>query len=199
MTFGTLGAMIAADGILGATNPWTELFDTGRTKIRGGAWDYLSENKDYPYYLIRDRFAGAEGRSLRAVKRGEGKMIDLTGQRVAVVPRRRRHHVAAIADLHAHGLRGGVEHGRAHVGLPVPRLALQAERRGDLRSGGVAAARSRTSDPLSPGKSTHGGAGSTTIQPLCNRNHSFRHAAERNSGDWGDESDPDKLCVGSSP
>jgi glycine/D-amino acid oxidase-like deaminating enzyme/nitrite reductase/ring-hydroxylating ferredoxin subunit len=83
MTFGTLGAMIAVDGILGRGNPWTELFDPGRKKIRGGAWDYVTENKDYPYYLIRDRFAGSEGQSLRQVRRGEGKVLDLNGQRVA--------------------------------------------------------------------------------------------------------------------
>jgi glycine/D-amino acid oxidase-like deaminating enzyme/nitrite reductase/ring-hydroxylating ferredoxin subunit len=84
MTFGTLGAMIAADGILGRANPWTELFDTGRTKIRGGLWDYVRENTDYPYYLIRDRFAGADSRTLRSVKRGEGKIVDLAGTRAAV-------------------------------------------------------------------------------------------------------------------
>jgi glycine/D-amino acid oxidase-like deaminating enzyme/nitrite reductase/ring-hydroxylating ferredoxin subunit len=84
MTFGTLGAMIAVDGILGRTNPWTDLFEMGRKKLRGAAWDYIRENKDYPYYLIRDRFAGAEGRSLRAVKRGEGKIIELSGKRAAV-------------------------------------------------------------------------------------------------------------------
>jgi glycine/D-amino acid oxidase-like deaminating enzyme/nitrite reductase/ring-hydroxylating ferredoxin subunit len=83
MTFGTLGAMIAVDGILGRTNPWTELFDTGRTKVRHGVWDYITENKDYPYYLIRDRFAGAEGRTLRSLKRGEGKILELNGARIA--------------------------------------------------------------------------------------------------------------------
>lgn len=83
MTFGTLGAMIAVDGILGRTNPWSELFDAGRTKIRHGLWDYITENKDYPYYLIRDRFAGAEGRTLRSLKRGEGKILELNGTRVA--------------------------------------------------------------------------------------------------------------------
>ena len=83
MTFGTLGAMIAADGILGHANPWSELFDPARKKIRGAAWSYLTENKDYPYYLVRDRFAGAEGRSLRQVKRGEGRILELDGQRVA--------------------------------------------------------------------------------------------------------------------
>ena len=83
MTFGTLSAMIISDGILGRANPWTELFDTGRTKIRRGAWDYVKENKDYLYYLVRDRFTGAEGKSLRELKQGEGKILELRGQRVA--------------------------------------------------------------------------------------------------------------------
>lgn len=37
MTFRTLGAMTMVDRILGRDSPWRELFDTGRTKIRGGA------------------------------------------------------------------------------------------------------------------------------------------------------------------
>jgi glycine/D-amino acid oxidase-like deaminating enzyme/nitrite reductase/ring-hydroxylating ferredoxin subunit len=83
ITFGTLGGMMAADAILGRANPWRELFDIDRTRLRGGLWNYLTENKDYPYYLVRDRFAGAEGKSLRAVRRGQGKILDLDGQRVA--------------------------------------------------------------------------------------------------------------------
>jgi glycine/D-amino acid oxidase-like deaminating enzyme/nitrite reductase/ring-hydroxylating ferredoxin subunit len=84
MTFGTLAGMMAADRMLGRGNPWTELFDTGRTKIRGGLWDYVRENKDYPYYLVRDRFAGSEGRSRRAVKRRSGKVLSIDGKHVAV-------------------------------------------------------------------------------------------------------------------
>lgn len=83
ITFGTLTAMMATDAILGQSNPWTDLFDPGRKAILRGAWTYLKENKDYPYYLIRDRFAGAEGRSLRAVKRGSGSVIEYNGQKVA--------------------------------------------------------------------------------------------------------------------
>ena len=30
MTFGTLSGVMAADRVLGRTNPWSELFDTGR-------------------------------------------------------------------------------------------------------------------------------------------------------------------------
>jgi glycine/D-amino acid oxidase-like deaminating enzyme/nitrite reductase/ring-hydroxylating ferredoxin subunit len=84
MTFGTLGGMMAADAIAGRRNPWADLFDPGRTKIIGAAWDYLKENKDYPYYMIRDRFAGARSRSLRAVRRGSGQVLDLDGTLAAV-------------------------------------------------------------------------------------------------------------------
>jgi glycine/D-amino acid oxidase-like deaminating enzyme/nitrite reductase/ring-hydroxylating ferredoxin subunit len=83
MTFGTLTAMMTTDAILGQTNPWADLFDPARKAILRGAWEYIKENKDYPYYLIRDRFAGAEGRSLRAVKRGSGNVIEYNGQKVA--------------------------------------------------------------------------------------------------------------------
>jgi Rieske Fe-S protein len=51
--------------------------------VTEGLWDYIAENKDYPYYLIRDRFAGAEGKSLRALKRGQGKILDINGEKVA--------------------------------------------------------------------------------------------------------------------
>ena len=84
MTFGTLSAMMFADHVTGEKNPWAELFDPGRTKIRGGLWDYIKENKDYPYYLIRDRFAGHGGKSMRAIPRGHGEVMDVNGQPAAV-------------------------------------------------------------------------------------------------------------------
>ncbi len=83
MTFGTLTGMMVTDAILGRRNPWAELFDPSRKALRHGVWEYITENVDYPYYLIRDRFAGAEGRSLRSVKRGEGKVIERRGTKVA--------------------------------------------------------------------------------------------------------------------
>jgi glycine/D-amino acid oxidase-like deaminating enzyme/nitrite reductase/ring-hydroxylating ferredoxin subunit len=83
MTFGTLAAIMARDALTGRTNPWVQLFAPGRTTLKGAIWDYLRENKDYPYYLIRDRFAGVEGRSLRALPRGSGRVLVLDGQRVA--------------------------------------------------------------------------------------------------------------------
>jgi Rieske Fe-S protein len=83
MTFGTLAAIMIVDAIAGRRNPWAELFDPGRAAITRGLWDYIKENADYPYYMMRDRLAGAEGKSLRAVKAGHGKVIEHHGEKVA--------------------------------------------------------------------------------------------------------------------
>ena len=73
MTFGTLVGDDVRRLRRGQPNPWAELFDPGRTKIKGGLWDYLKENKDYPYYLIRDRFAGHRRTSLRSIPRATAR------------------------------------------------------------------------------------------------------------------------------
>ena len=83
LTFGTLAGIMIADEVVGRRNPWADLFDPGRKALASGLWDYVKENADYPYYLIRDRFAGAESKSLRDVPRGEGKIIEYKGTMVA--------------------------------------------------------------------------------------------------------------------
>jgi glycine/D-amino acid oxidase-like deaminating enzyme/nitrite reductase/ring-hydroxylating ferredoxin subunit len=82
MTFGTLGAMMALDAFGRRKNPWKDLFDIHRKKV-SGTWRFVQENKDYPYYLLRDAFASAEGKSLKAVGRNEGKILQLNGKKVA--------------------------------------------------------------------------------------------------------------------
>ena len=83
MTFGTLAGMMAVDAVLKRKNPWTELFAPNRKKLVGGTWHYLNENKDYPYYLVRDWLGGAEGKSLKALRRGQGRILNLKGKKVA--------------------------------------------------------------------------------------------------------------------
>jgi Rieske Fe-S protein len=83
MTFGTLAAMMARDLITGVANPWQHLFDADRSVVARGPWKYLTENIDYPYYLVRDRFAGASGRSLRTIRRNTGVVVEVEGQAVA--------------------------------------------------------------------------------------------------------------------
>jgi glycine/D-amino acid oxidase-like deaminating enzyme/nitrite reductase/ring-hydroxylating ferredoxin subunit len=83
MTFGTLAAIMMADAIQGRANPWAELFDLGRAAIRHGLWDYIKENKDYPYYMLRGTTGAGDRRSLRSLKRGKGRIIQQDGQSVA--------------------------------------------------------------------------------------------------------------------
>ncbi len=83
MTFGTLAGMMAVDAVLKRKNPWADLFDVHRKKIIGGTWSYVSENKDYPYYLVRNWLAGSEGKSVDVLARGEGRILNLEGKKVA--------------------------------------------------------------------------------------------------------------------
>jgi Rieske Fe-S protein len=83
LTFGTLAGMMISDAVLDRSNPWTDLFDPSRKAVTRGLWDYLKENVDYPYYLIRGRITGADASSLRAVKRGQGAVIEREGAKMA--------------------------------------------------------------------------------------------------------------------
>ena len=83
MTFGTLAAMLITDAIVGRLNPWDDLFAPDRRALGHGLLDYVKENADYPYYMLRDRVAGATSRSLRSVKRGSGEIVERDGRKVA--------------------------------------------------------------------------------------------------------------------
>ena len=82
MTFGTLAGMMACDAVLERENPWKALFSPDRKKLSSG-WDYIKENFDFPYYLLRDRLAGADVASAGEVAPGEGKILLVNGERVA--------------------------------------------------------------------------------------------------------------------
>lgn len=83
MTFGTTAAFMVRDAILGLTNPWRDLFSVDRKKLNA-LWDYLKENKDYPYYLIKQRLSSAEGARIDDVGREQGKILKLDGKKVAI-------------------------------------------------------------------------------------------------------------------
>ncbi len=82
-TLGTLAATMARDRFLQRKNPWEDLLDVHRKKLLGGTWRYLTENIDYPYYLLRDRLATAPAESLDDILPGQGKIISFEKQKVA--------------------------------------------------------------------------------------------------------------------
>jgi len=83
MTFATVAAIMARDWVAGRKNPWTDLFAVDRKKIKGATWNYIRENKDYPYYMIKDRIARPEADSVRELKPGDGMIIGSRGKKVA--------------------------------------------------------------------------------------------------------------------
>ncbi|HEU5237719.1 MAG TPA: Rieske 2Fe-2S domain-containing protein [Pyrinomonadaceae bacterium] len=62
---------------------WTDLFAVDRKKIKGATWNYLRENKDYPYYMIKDRLTRSDADSVRVLKCGDGMIIGSRGKKVA--------------------------------------------------------------------------------------------------------------------
>ena len=84
MTFGTAAGLLIADQILGCTNPWTSLFDPGRIRPLASASSFVRENLDFPRYWIRDHLAPAEVVDIEQIAAGEGKVIKVDGEKVAV-------------------------------------------------------------------------------------------------------------------
>lgn len=84
MTWGTLSAMLLSDLILGRENPYAALYEATRVKVKAGAKDFLQENADVAFRFVVDRLSRPEGHQLSEVAPGEGKILQVDGQKVAV-------------------------------------------------------------------------------------------------------------------
>jgi len=84
MTFATVAGLLLTDKVLGRGNPWSEVFSPSRFKPLASAGHFISENKDYPLCLLRDRFAGTEARLVEEIPVGEGRVMRIEGKKVAV-------------------------------------------------------------------------------------------------------------------
>jgi Rieske Fe-S protein len=83
ITFGTVAAIMARDWATGRKNPWSDLFAVDRKKLKGATWNYLRENKDYPYYMVKDRLTRPQADSVRELERGDGMIIGSRAKKVA--------------------------------------------------------------------------------------------------------------------
>jgi len=87
ITQGTLAAMVLTDEICGLPNPLGELLDATRIKPLASAGAVLTENLDFPKHLLTDRLSGRgdDGAgALAAIPPGEGRVVSLEGERLAV-------------------------------------------------------------------------------------------------------------------
>jgi glycine/D-amino acid oxidase-like deaminating enzyme/nitrite reductase/ring-hydroxylating ferredoxin subunit len=83
ITFGTIAALMFRDAIMKKENPWDDLFSVTRTTAVHGAWDYIKQNVDYPYYMIADRLSGTKDDDVDDIAIGDGRIIKRDGQRLA--------------------------------------------------------------------------------------------------------------------
>lgn len=81
LTYGTLAAHMACDAVRGRTNPWKNLFDPSRKQL-SALWNYVKENADFPYYLVKDRLKESETESPDKLPAGQGKILQIDGKRV---------------------------------------------------------------------------------------------------------------------
>ena len=84
MTSGTVAAMILSDAILSRPNRWAQLFDAQRLKPRPSARKFLQENASAALHFVRDRLQRGDEATVDEVGPGEGRMLKLGGQKMAV-------------------------------------------------------------------------------------------------------------------
>lgn len=81
MTFGTVAAMMARDYVSGKRGDLEDVFSPSRVEM-AAVGNYLRENKDFPYLMIKDRIGIEEG-EVPSLRPGEGRVLKAEGERVA--------------------------------------------------------------------------------------------------------------------
>jgi glycine/D-amino acid oxidase-like deaminating enzyme/nitrite reductase/ring-hydroxylating ferredoxin subunit len=84
MTNSTVSAMLLSDLILGRKNDWSSLFDPNRFKPLTSAKDFVVENVDVAKHFVGDRLSVPDEESVPDLAEGEGHVIELDGEKVAV-------------------------------------------------------------------------------------------------------------------
>lgn len=84
MTNSTVSAMILSDLILGRENDWSSLYDPNRFKPLTSAKDFVVENVDVAKHFVGDRLSVSKEESLPELAEGEGRVVELDGEKVAI-------------------------------------------------------------------------------------------------------------------
>lgn len=100
MTNSHAAAMILTDMIAGHENPWAEVFDPNRIKPVTSAKDFVAENVDVAKRFVADRVNVPEEEGTADVLEGEGRVVELNGERVAVCKLEGRVHAVSATCTH---------------------------------------------------------------------------------------------------
>ena len=84
MTNSTVSAMILSDLVLGSENDWSALYDPNRFKPLTSAKDFIVENVDVATHFVKDRLSVPEEEGALDLIEGEGRVIEVDNENVAV-------------------------------------------------------------------------------------------------------------------
>ncbi len=84
MTNSMVSAILLSDLILEHKNDWSSLFDPNRFKPLTSAKDFVVENVDVAKHFVGDRLSVPDEESAADLAEGEGRVIKLDGEKVAV-------------------------------------------------------------------------------------------------------------------
>lgn len=83
MAFAAVASSILRDSILGVESAEADLFGPGRVKPIAAGKKFIKENADVARHFVGDRLSSEDERSLDAVGRGEGMLVQLGMRKVA--------------------------------------------------------------------------------------------------------------------
>lgn len=83
LTYGTAAAMIVTDLITGVGNPWAQYFDPKRLTIAASAKNAIKENLAVLSHLVKDYIFTGKEKKLVYVRRGKGKVVEISGRKAA--------------------------------------------------------------------------------------------------------------------
>lgn len=84
LTYGTLAAMLISDHIAAKDNPYAELYKASRFTPGKSAGEFLKENLNVAAQYIKDLPFKGDEEELKLLRKGEGRIIEKDGQKMAV-------------------------------------------------------------------------------------------------------------------
>jgi len=84
MTNGTAAGSILADHVLGRETAWAEVFDSGRIRFGASAGSFVEHNRHAMNHFVRDRLGGPPSVTGLDLESGDGSVVDVDGDPVAV-------------------------------------------------------------------------------------------------------------------
>ena len=83
MMLGSISAKIISDLILGKKSKYEKIFSPSRIKPVDGFAEFVKENADVAYHFLADRMAIKETDSLKRLRPGTGKVVEVDGEKIA--------------------------------------------------------------------------------------------------------------------